>query len=394
MNESASSLGPNIGVGRVSISRESPAGACCVITLVWAFSALALNAAAVAQPPEAAADSGGQPATGTAAVNAGELEPSRARIVVLLRPPADDAALTDAFNRLWAELHIHGFFGEAFDREPGEDPPATLTELATERAAVAAFAFVRRDAALSLEVVLVDVHSGQTTPRRLGFAAGTDAAGLIAVRAVDLLRASLQEFPESAEPAPEPEVVPEPEGAPPRRSEAPSDSPRAWSLAAEGTLVWPGSRFSVGFGPAIGVFHRPLLWFQWGVWLAGPVFGTRFDAERGSATVMQELGLAEARFTFLRVQAFQLALLAGAGAFLLQAEGDPRAPLRSERDSVWSSLFVAGIRAEQGLGEHFALGLSARALAFAPALGVAILGERAPLQQPALQISLGFSVEL
>jgi hypothetical protein len=100
----------------------------------------------------------------------------------------------------------------------------------------------------------------------------------------------------------------------------------------------------------------------------------------------------EARAAFIRIQGFSLALAAGAGVFLLQAHGTVREPLVPEEDSVASALFSLGLHADQSLGGDFALGLSARALALAPALGVAIAGERAKLQLPALQASLGLSV--
>lgn len=310
---------------------------------------------------------------------------------MVLRPPGQDLERTDAFNRLWAELHIHGFDAEVIDREAGEDPPATLTELATESSALAAFAFVRHEATLSLEVVLVDRVTGQTSSRRLPFAAGSsDAASLIAVRAVDLLRASLQEFPEPVVP---PAPPPPPGEPPPLSAAAPDVAPRdhAWTLAAEGTLVWPGAGYSVGFGPALGLLHRPLPWLEWGLWFGG-AFGTNVDGMAGSASVQQELALLEARASTFTTRGFSLALLAGAGAFFLQARGSVHEPLRPERDSVWSGLLALGLHVEQSLGGDFALGLSGRALALAPKLGVAIAGERVPVQLPALQVSLGLSV--
>jgi hypothetical protein len=314
--------------------------------------------------------------------------------VLVLRPPVQDAARTDAFNRFWAELHIHGFDADAIDREAGDDPLSALAELATESSAFAAFAFVRRESTLSLEVVLVDRATGQTSSRRLPFVAGSsDAASLIAVRAVDLLRASLQEFPEPVAPSAPP--LPPPVEPPPPSAAAPDVAPRAhaWTLAAEGTLLWGGTRYSVGFGPALGLLHRPLPWFQWGLWFGG-VFGTSLDAAAGpgSASVLQELGFLEARASILRAGGFSVAVLAGGGAFFLQARGSVREPLHPESDSVWSGLLAVGLHLEQSLGGDFALGLSARALALAPKLGVAILGDRVPLQLPALQASLGLSV--
>jgi hypothetical protein len=325
---------------------------------------------------------------------ANEIDPSSYTVLVL-RPPEQDPLRTDAFNRLWAELRIHGFDVQAIDRDAGDNPFATLTEIATEHSAFAAFGFVRRDTGLSLDVVLVEQATGQTSRRRLAFSAGSsDASSLIAVRAVDLLRSSLIEFPEpepelEPPPAPPPEQVEEPPPAAPPPDVAPRE--HTFRLAAEGTLLWPGSQLSVGFGPALAVLHRPWSWFEWGAWIGG-VFGTSFDGERGTATVQQELGFLEARAAFIRIQGFSLAVAAGAGVFLLQAHGTVRQPLVPEEDSVASALFTLGLHADQSLGGDFALGLSARALALAPALGVAIAGERAKMQLPAFQASLGLSV--
>jgi hypothetical protein len=139
------------------------------------------------------------------------------------------------------------------------------------------------------------------------------------------------------------------------------------------------------------LLHRPAPWFQWGLWVGG-VFGTSYAATNGTATVQQELGLFEARAAFLRAGGFRLGVTAGAGAFLLQAKGTQVAPRMPEQDSVWSALLALGLHAEQSLGSEFALGLTARALALAPALGVAIAGERGKVHLPALQVSLGLSV--
>jgi len=314
-------------------------------------------------------------------------------LVVLVRPAASDAELTDAWNRLEAELHIHAFEARTQEVELGADPAATLRRLGSDAGAVAAFGFVRGDGTASLEVVLLERGTGNTTSRRLPLARGSDAASLIAVRAVDLLRSSLQEFPEEeVEPEPPPAPPePPPSAAAPARPAEPVGA-RAFSIALEGALVWPGSRFGVGFGPALAVFHHPLSWFHWGVWITGPVFGMNLETGNGSATIHQELGLLEARVLLFRAGQLEVDALVGGGLWLLQASGRARQPLQSEDDEVWSGVLEAGVHAEQGLGAGFALGLSVRALGQVPGLGVALAQERAAFQQPALQAALGVAL--
>ena len=157
-------------------------------------------------------------------------------------------------------------------------------------------------------------------------------------------------------------------------------------------MLWTGARFGVAFGPALGVFHHPAGWFRWGLWVAAPVVGTQLETGSGSASVRQELGFLEARFSVLRTGRFDLGLQGGGGVYLLQASGHPRAPLQSEDDAVWSGLVALGLHAEQGLGAGFGLGLSVRAIGLVPGLGVAVARERQELSLPLLQASLGVVV--
>lgn len=323
----------------------------------------------------------------------------QAQAVVLIRPGSGDAVQSDAFNRLLGELHIHGFEAQIVERDPGGDPVAMLTELVRKRAALAALQFVRNDQQLWLAVVHIERETGEVLLHRLDLDnTNADAANLIAVRAVDLLRAGLLSVPEPeqrAEPAPvshvaAPAAVQQPSAASARVPEAPVAT--RWSLAIEGDVLWAGDRLGVGYAPALGVFHHPHARFQWGVWLAGPTFGTGLTVSTGRASVWQETALIEARAAFVRVHGFGLAATASAGAFFLQARGSVRAPLVAERDAVWSGAFALGLRAEQRLGATVAIGLSVRAVALVPELGVAILNERAPLQFPLLRSALGLVV--
>ena len=325
---------------------------------------------------------------------------AQAQTVVLIRPPAGDPLQSDAFNRLLGELHIHGFETQLADPAPGAgDPVATLTALVKQRTALAALQLFRDEHEVWLAVVHIERDTGAALVHRLDFdSANADAANLIAVRAVDLLRAALLQVPgpeQHAEPAPVSQgatpATTSPREAPIVRA---PDAPVAtrWSLAIEADLLWAGERFGVGYGPALGVFHHPHARFQWGLWLAGPTFGMRLAASTGRAVIWQETALIEARAAFVRVHGFSLAATASGGAVFLQAKGSVRAPLVSKRDAVWSGAFALGLRAEQRLGANIAIGLSGRAVALVPELGVAILNEREQLQFPLLRAALGLVV--
>ncbi|HKU41599.1 MAG TPA: hypothetical protein VJR89_25755 [Polyangiales bacterium] len=321
-----------------------------------------------------------------------------AQSVVVLAPPESDAELTDVAHRIEAELHLHGFEAIARSAGIGPNPAAALRGAAHEASAFAAIGFTRDAGEAAVHVWLIDQRSGAEAFRSLTLAPRTsDAPNLVAVRAVDLLRAATQDFPKTEpEPEPEPEVVAPSEAEPPE-TEAP-DIPlppeRPWSIALSGTLQWAGSQYGLTYGPALGVFHRPLSYVQWGVWIGAPVLGQSITTPSGTASVHRGQVVAELRLRALRVAGFSLSPLAGAGMAVLQADGDRVAPLEAKSDAVFGAVAALGLHLEQRLGAGFGLGLSFRALAHLPALGVQVASAEAPLQQPVLEAALGVIMEL
>jgi hypothetical protein len=304
-----------------------------------------------------------------------------AQTVVLVRPDASDPVLADAFNRLDAELRIHGF---DVHLEPAAQAPEALSARAEARAALAALAFVYHGDSPALEIWLIDRVSGQSGLHTIEVPRGADSSSLLAVRAVDLLRASLQEYAVPEEPALAAEYAEPPMAATP----TPVTRTR-WSLSASGSVLWPGSRFGLAFGPALAVHHAIGDWVQLGVWLSGPLLGTRLETKSGSATVRHGFGWFEARLRLLRAGRFELAPLLGIGGYFLHASGQPNAPLRGQSATVWSALAVAGVHAQLVLFSNVALGLSLRGLAHAPPVGVLVARDGEELSLPTLEGALG-----
>jgi hypothetical protein len=316
-----------------------------------------------------------------------------AQSVVLVRPAARDPELLDAFNRLGAELRIHHFETTVVDGDLGDDPAAALGEIAEQQNAFASIAFVHRDGRATLDVWLVDRITGKTTIRTIDVSHSRDAASLVAVRAVDLLRTSLQELaPGELPPA---DVVGASEQVIPaaaRQLAAPPE-PR-WSLQAAALALVAGARFGPAFGPALGVFYRAASSLELGLLAAGPLAGSRLQTTHGAASMREELCWLEAHFPLLRAGRFRAAPLLALGAFFLQAQGQAVAPLQSHNDQVWSALLALGAHAELELVRRVALSTSVRAFGLAPRLGVAVARDSARLTLPSWQLSLGVTVGL
>ena len=71
-------------------------------------------------------------------------DPAWAQRIVLVHPNSNDAVVSDAFNRLKAELSIHRFEISVVSVDMGPDPSETLTLAANRANAIASLALVRR----------------------------------------------------------------------------------------------------------------------------------------------------------------------------------------------------------------------------------------------------------
>jgi hypothetical protein len=179
--------------------------------------------ARAAEPAPASASDTGSARTSTA-------EPARTRPAGSARIAVVGRADTEVTARLVAELRFLGFYPEVVDPPPSNDPDA-LVQLARTRLAAAAIAV--DVAGGRVQVWIVDRMTGKLVARELVLS--RDPAGdeprEIAVRSVELLRASLVEV-EQGPPPPEAEV--------------------AVSPAALRTLRRPAPRFGLGAGMAVG----------------------------------------------------------------------------------------------------------------------------------------------
>jgi hypothetical protein len=185
---------------------------------------------------------------------------ARADSVLLITPKRADAVAQDVFHRLEAELKIHGYDTETADSEAEAKPAAR----ARAAGALAAIAIVKRRSAVTLQVWLIDRASGEAgPPRRIEAGGARDASSLLAVRAVDLLRATFGEPPASA-----PSAAPAADGGkshaaspPPNRpATAPEPQPAAapaQPMAATQPLHQPATPTTAATQPATKPADQP-----------------------------------------------------------------------------------------------------------------------------------------
>jgi hypothetical protein len=315
-----------------------------------------------------------------------------AQKVVLVRPPAPDEVLSEAFNRLRAELTLQGFDAEVVELDASTSSPEALAELARKEAAFAGISLTRRVGAPTAVVCIADRVTGKISQRTLALSQEPDAPSVLAVRAADLLRSSLREF--STDQKPPPEVVgvdrsPIP-AAVQRWARAPSTRVR---LDVRAALLGVTQRFGPGFAPSLALSYRVLERVSLGVQGAGPSLGAAYQASLGSASVRQELLLARVLGAVFQSPLLELRPTLAAGIYHLDARGEVEPPLLARSAQVTSFAGGVGLEAALRLSQVLLLGVELSALELTPRPAIAVLNDQYLFAWPFVTASVGLGVD-
>jgi hypothetical protein len=313
-----------------------------------------------------------------------------AQRIVLLRPGSSDPTLLSAFAHLQGELAVHGFDVVVVDAPAAA--PDDLDRAAEHEDAVAAISLLRSKDAATADIWISDRVTGKISRRTIGTAPGPEGPSVLAVRAVDLLRASLREFgPASKPPA---DVVGADQARAPARMldwAAPESAP---SLTLEAGVVAQASPsgFSPAYGPFIALSHDPSRHLVLRLLFQGPLWGARYATDGASAALVQEQLMAEIGWRFWAGKALSCSMMAGAGAHHLAVQGTAALPYQPESDSAWTALGSVGLGAEWRFAALATLSLRARSLALAPRPAVEVGADRIGFGRPLLQVVGGLDV--
>lgn len=324
----------------------------------------------------------------------------RARSALVLAPRSADPALIEVTARVRGELSAAGF--QVFTREaPVQLSPRRAVESAGADLQPSAVLWIiagerHTAAAPQLEIWLSDRLLGRVSMARLSSAAAdSETPKLLAVQAVELLRARLSELrvgtsadaPVDAskaadwvEQAPEVKQQPVPEArarsidAVPDRSPAPVEhrfgvSAGVGYLFGSGSLdgaLLPAIGVSASFGapgarrdaPARGPLRLDLR-------LSAAGFGApqSVHAEQGSVEVDQAFGTLSAALRFVTAVPIEPLLSLGAGVYMLGARGFAQPPYEAHHERYWAPLGSVGIGLRSRPFAHLSLLGSAELLA-------------------------------
>ncbi|HVY37207.1 MAG TPA: hypothetical protein VHM31_04710 [Polyangia bacterium] len=298
--------------------------------------------------------------------------------VVLVRPAAAPASVTEALVRLRGELIGAGFDADVLDLPLGADvraslekfaPPATSVQAANDKSATALVAVVASPDPGSAELWVIDRVTGKTVVRRVNAAASDPArvAEILAVRAVELLRASFLELaitPASQAAAPGPAAAPAVE----RWATAPLDA-RDWTWAIEAggaTAAAVSGPWNV-FLPVARVERALGRRACIRVGFVGLGTAGRVAIPNGSADLSQTVLVAETLLRFRRGHRLEPLISAGAGALRLDVDAHPSEPYRGAGGTRWGAAGDLGVGFRIPLdGRRFGLGAEAHAVLAQP----------------------------
>jgi hypothetical protein len=323
-------------------------------------------------------------------------EPSH---VVLVRVQSSDPMIVRAELRVASELRAAGFVVDERVVDSAADA-RELVEADSDSQPFATILMRRAKKGAGTDIWVADHVTKKTLVRRVDGGVGEAGTKTLALRVVELMRASLVE----------PIVLPPPVDAPPpppppkdvvmwALPEAPNvegATQEHLELEAGFTALYTSSSFGAAFGPSVnvGVPFADRLVAR--LVVVGPTFGSRVDAIEGSATVRQELALGELAFAFTpRESIVRPTLGVGAGAYHLAAQGNAAAPFVGASDDLWSALVAASVGASVRLAPHARVDLSGRAFVAFPRPTLAFAStDVAEGGRPALALSLGLEVDL
>ena len=289
------------------------------------------------------------------------------RVVAVLVPPTGDEKLA---ARVAAELRAMGLEPKTVPIEEQEDATA-LARTARESGAIAAIRIVRSDK--RAEVWLADRVTGKTLLREVTCEANEDAESVLAVRAVELLRASLLEIETSHPPRGELPVTEVVRNVVATSRPKPTQPPFAIGLGFGPELV---PTLSPAFDVTMSIAWTPS---RAGVELLGivPLVSSRVCSAAGCANIAVGLVGAGVRWQLTHWESrVQPVLGMGFAASIAHADGQAVAPYVDAHADLVAATAYARASLYFAATTHFRIGLDVLGGAALPPMPIRFAGRQ------------------
>ncbi len=267
--------------------------------------------------------------------------------VVIVKPPEEDRLLREICTRLRAELSGAGFAVWEIPAAPAAGP-ADTDQLVGKGHAYARVSLDHTGAGTAADVWMVDLATAKAVRTRVEVNSGPRAAAVLAIRSLELLRASL--LPLAPPPRSSEDSAPGDRSPPVAVTPSTEVTPTAGIKPSAGYRVWAGAlamHSFAGVGPALGPalrVSRGLTEHVFGrLSIAAPAFSPTIVASEGSATVTQQFVAVELGWE-TKVRTVGAYGWLGVGGYYLHTTGRAVPPYHSTSSGVLSLV------AELGLG--------------------------------------------
>jgi hypothetical protein len=297
--------------------------------------------------------------------------------VALVRQAGADPTTTEAIHRIRGELVAEGFDVLDVDSPPDGDAEPVGGNAEAQTGTLATIDLSVDSGTHVAELRVVDHLTSKVVIRRTRVedSQATHAAEVLAVRAVELLRASLLELLlEDERPAPNPAIADVRQASRWAAQGLPTASESGWGVEVGACVL---ADFG-GVPPAVlglARVRRALVGpLTVRVTIAGLGTQSRVDAAAGTAFVTQDVGLVELVVVPWRAAVVRPMASLGAGTFYASVDGRANPPYAGRQSARWASAFDAGLGAEAKIGRRFALSVEGHALLVQPFPVVEVLG--------------------
>ena len=286
------------------------------------------------------------------------------RRVVLLRPIAHDEVTTMALARIKGELMAAGFEVTLVPQREELAPRNAVETAAPDLKPLAVFAIFHDEAKggthWTAEIWVADRVVDRTSVERMRLdnAEPGRGAAVLAVRAVELLKASLAEFWTTAPERPRLPPTPMPVRSPVERPSPPAHRP----AVSEGVAAQAAFGMLYSFGE-IGPVWTPLLALAYGsrqgigarVTIGGLGSSAIVETPEGTGRIEQQFATLEGFIMSRWDGSLQLFASAGVGAYRVQVEGTGVYPYRGKTGEGGSLLTGLGVGLAAEIYPHIAL---------------------------------------
>ena len=316
-----------------------------------------------------------------------------AHTIIVIRPYGSDPMLMEAFSRLCGELHMYGLEVVPLDSEDGASlSDKRLAEVGHPADVIGGVALLRTPGQASARIWITDAATGKESVRITVSIDDADAPSLLAIRAADLLRASLRDFhyPEHAHLEAQPGAAPGVSSSIQPPTPATPEGFDRWAIRVGASTLWETGDLGMGFAANVELARRIFSWLALELEVVAPVTGQAYASTSATAWLREELGFLAVAWRLVGRQRLTLDIVQGFGAMHLFVRGEAQPPWLGQSSSAWAAASSTGGCIGLRLSEHLGLGVSLAAVFLLPRPVLEVGAVSYVAHQPLILVTGGF----